>query len=135
MTHQFQYDAGKYVTKAFPAAGANANCDTIDLGAASYRRIQNYIGVWKFPVLDNLVATKVVTVTLQESDDDVTYAATNPSVIGTITGKEGNGHAAGQIEFPIPSETKRYVQLNVSVPGDAGNLTASYYNFGLGFWK
>jgi len=133
-TKQYMQDASLVgAATAFPAANANANSPTVDLGAGP-RRQGDYIGLFKYDALPNLVDGKYITIKLQECAT-ATGSYTDVGVQGTLLGGTGNGHAAGQIALPIPPTALRYLQVNVAVPSDAGTNTATNYTFGLGFWR
>ncbi len=70
---------------------------------------------------------KICTYTLQDSADNVTFAAVDPKVSTTITAAS-SALAAKTVEFPLPPNTRRYIR--VAQTGDtlgsvAGSFTVS----------
>jgi len=118
-------DAALKVTKACPAAGANHNTDTIDLGCtnpgASVESFEVEIAI---PALPNLADGKTLTVKLQDSADDTTFADIAELASVVVTGASSNGSAAATRTVRLPSTTKRYVQANLAVAGSGGDNTA-----------
>lgn len=121
-------DAKLISTHAFPAAGAAVDCSGIDLGARTSPRgtfpgdVQLEIS-WE--ALPNLVDSKSITFTVQDSADNSSFTTTH--VTHLITGGTGNGLAAGSKRVRLNSDVRRYVNVNASVPADAGNNTAKYF--------
>jgi len=118
-------DAALKVTKACPAAGANHNTDTIDLGCknpgASVESFEVEIAI---PALPSLAADKTLTVKLQDSADDSTYADVEQLASVVVTGVSTNGSAASTVVVRLPSDVKRYVQANLAVATGGGDNTA-----------
>lgn len=107
-----------------PAAAANKNTGSLDLGQAtmgSMEEIEFEIAVEALPAL---VDTKVVTIKVQDSADNVTFADTDPLIRTTLTGAGGAGAAAKTLRFRLPSTTRRYVSLNIAVETGGGDNTA-----------
>lgn len=114
------------VVKACPAAGANHNTSTIDLGCAnpgaSVETVEIEIAI---PALPDLAATKTLTVKLQHSADDSTYADIPELAAFVVTGAaETGGSAAATRVIRLPSSAKRYLQANLAVAGSGGDNTA-----------
>lgn len=141
---RFLIDALHSVSKAFPAAAANNNSDTIDLGSTPTSRPEGPEIAIKLPENSTLVATKDIYVKLQDSADDSTYA--DVPQLGTITvvGKSGDGmpdtdgegyevDADGNvwIFFPLPRQLNRYLQANIAVETGGGDLTSLNYEVAL----
>lgn len=127
-------DTLKTVTKALPAAGANVNCDTIDLETAGGIKPENLEVEISIPSgISALVDGKVVTIKMQDSADDNSYADTDPLIQTTATGKTGNGYDGKTVRFRLPPNVKRYIQFNASVPADAGTITSSSITYSLCF--
>jgi len=114
-------------SKAFPAANANNNTDSIDiLGAADGTPVCELEIV--MPATTALAATKDVDFTVQESDDDSSFATAEWAPIKQVTGITGNGNAASTLRIGIPSNAKRYVNLKCAVEGSGGDITGSSYS-------
>lgn len=115
-------------TKAFPAAAAANNCDTIDLGAASSVGGQSPADLEvkvSWPALANLVDDKTITFDVKDSANDSSYAATGLSYV--ITGAGGVGVAAGSVTLRLPPSFRRYLRVYASVLTGGGDNTASEY--------
>lgn len=125
-------DALLIKTKAFPAAAATNNSDTLDLGASSA------VGGIKpgslevqisWPALAALADTKNVVFTVQDSADDSSYAAIGLAY--TITGAGGAGVAAGSVTLRLPPSTRRYLRVYAALDSGGGTITASSYTVSL----
>lgn len=119
-------DAELKVTKACPAAGANHNTGTLDLGCtnpgASVESFEVEIAI---PALPSLAADKTLTVKLQDSADDTTYADIEELASVVVTGVLTAGSAAKTVAVRLPSSINRYIQANLAVSASGGNNTAS----------
>jgi hypothetical protein len=115
-------------TKAFPAAAAANNCDTIDLGTPSGvggQTPDNLEVKISWPALANLVDDKTVTFDVRDSANDSSYAAVGLSYV--ITGAGGMGVAAGSVTLRLPASFRRYLRVYSTVLTGGGNNTASEY--------
>lgn len=127
-------DALLISTLAYPAAGANGDCTSFDLGARTSPR-----GVFPgapcleiaYPLTTTLVDGKIITFTVQDSADNTTFVTTKQTA--TVTGATGNGNAAGTVRVRLAPSVRRYVNVNASVPADAGNNTAKSFTVSLVF--
>lgn len=123
-------DALLSVTKALPAAGANNNSDSIDLGSPTPIVVGDSIEVEvALPALANLVEDKTVTCTLQDSADDSTFAAITGLSTLVVTGKTSGGAAAASRVVRLPSSVRRYIRVNTAVLTSGGDNTASSVTF------
>lgn len=119
-------DAKLITTKAFPAAGADNSHDGIDIGPINDPGHIVPDGVeieivW--PALANLVDTKTITFTVQDSADNSSFATIE--IVKVITGAGGVGVAAGSETYRLPANTRRYVRVNQAVLAAGGDNTAS----------
>lgn len=118
-------DAALKVTKAIPAAGANHNTATIDLGSstpgAGIEGVEVEIAI---PALPSLADTKTLTVKLQDSADDSTYADIEELASLVVTGVSTSGSAAATRTVRLPSSVGRYIQANLAVASAGGDNTA-----------
>lgn len=119
-------DTSLIVTKALPAAGANHNSGTLDLGSANpgvaIEGIEVEIAI---PALAALADTKTLTVKLQDSADDSSYSDIEELSSVVVTGVSTAGSAAKTVAVRLPSSTKRYLQANLAVAASGGDNTAS----------
>jgi hypothetical protein len=115
-------DARLIQTIACPAANANLNSATLDLGTGPHvADIEIQISI---PATPSLVDAHAITMTLMHSADDITYVAIPELAPLVVTGAGGVGAAALTDSYRLPSSTQRYVQLNIAVANGGGNNTA-----------
>lgn len=124
-------DADLEVSLTLPAANANANSDSIDIeavGPAALESVELEISV---PELTALVEDKTLTVTVQDSADDTTFASI--AALGTlvVTGGSGDGADATSRKVRLPSTTRRYIRINAAVEADGGDNTGSAVTYRL----
>jgi len=117
-------DAKLIVTKVFPAAAANDNTTSIDLGSAGYKPEHMALNI-AWPALPNLVDAKTIIFTVQDSADNSSFAAINGGPAYTLTGAGGVGVAAGNVNLRLPATTRRYIQVNRAVLTAGGDSTAA----------
>jgi hypothetical protein len=115
-------DAKTNVSKAFPAAGAAAYTDSIDLVAASY--VGDVEAVIASPALANLANTKTANLFVQESAEESANFANIGGLSLTVTGG-ASGAAAATQRVRFPAGTKRYIRLGVAVEANGGDNTDS----------
>jgi hypothetical protein len=115
-------DANLTTTKALPAAAANNSHDGIDLGL-SYHSPGNVELEISWPAITALVDDKTIIFTVNDSADNSSF--TSLGLTHTLTGAGGVGVAAGTKRFRLPSNTRRYINVNQAVLTAGGTLTAS----------
>lgn len=135
-------DANFVKTKALPSAGSSNNTATFDTGART-GFFPEEIGVEvSVPALTaHTDSTKDVTIKVQHSDDDSSYADLDDGVTGTvpditfaIPGVTTDGSAARIVRFRLPTDgLKRYVQFNQAVTSGGPTLTGSSVTYSLLF--
>lgn len=124
-------DAKLVVTKALPAAGASNNSGTIDLGSGPFRPDEIEIEVALPALSAHTDTTKNVTITLQHSSDDSSYASTDdgigslPAVTVTTPGVASTGTAARVVRLKLPVGLNRYIQFNQAVTSGGPTVTGS----------
>lgn len=119
-------DAAREVTLAFPAASAAANSGSVDLGHDPGAAPSCCLGLRvAWPDLaahtDN---TKTITVTLQDSADNSSFATVNPSVVLNLTGVATTGLLADEFVMPLPLGVRRYVRVAVANPASGPAITS-----------
>lgn len=131
-SHRAIKDASLIVAAALPDEDSDVNSDTIDLGAGGFvpEEIEIEIGI---PALADLEDDTSVTITLQDSADDETYANVDPLIQTSVTGADSAGSEAKTIRFRLPANIRRYVQFNQAVDDEAGTLTAFSVTYSLLF--
>ena len=117
-------DAALTTTKACPAAGANHNTATLDLKSTTAGAFADSVEVEiVIPALPSLAADKTLTVKLQDSADNTTFADIPELAAVVVTGVSTNGSAAATRTVRLPSTTKRYLQANLAVATGGGDNT------------
>jgi hypothetical protein len=119
------------LTKVLPAAGATNQTGTIDLGTGPWHPEELTIEVSIPALAAHTDTTKNVTLTLQDSADDSSYANTdsgtnaNPAITITTPGVASTGTAARVVTVHIPPGVRRYLQFTQAVTSGGPTLTAS----------
>jgi hypothetical protein len=117
-------DATFITSKALHTTAANS--DSFDLEQTTGGLIEG-IQVEVASPASAATTGKICTYTLQDSADNVTFAAVDPAVTTTITAAS-SALAAKTVEFPLPPNVRRYIRI--AQTGDtlgsvAGSFTVS----------
>lgn len=122
-------DALLSVSKALPAADANNDTDSFNIGATGPHREGLKLRV-DVPVNSVLVADKTVTLTLHDSADDSSFAAVaDPGQTIEIVG--ATGFAAATYFFDVPAHARDYIRVNQAVLVGGGDNTATSFTYSL----
>jgi hypothetical protein len=128
MSYEFsrnRKDALFIKTTASLAAGANSAA--LDLEQAIGGDIETIAVELELPAEALLSDAKVLTFTLQDSADGVSFAAVDPQpVITTQTGAGGVGVAAKTVRFRLNPATRRYIRVAQTVTATPGTLSGSF---------
>jgi hypothetical protein len=122
-------DAALSVTKALPAADANNTSNSIDLGSVALGPTGDHIEVeFGVPATPDLTEGDTITLTLQDSADDSSFAAIAPLTTIVVTGAAAaaGGAAASRI-IRLPRTTRRYIAVNAAVLTGGGDNTGVDY--------
>jgi hypothetical protein len=112
-------------TKALPAAAATNYSDSIDLlDSAPGIKMRNAEIEVALPATPSLVDAKTVTLTLQDSADNSTFAAIPTLATVVATGASSAGAAAVTRLFKLPETARRYIRLKQDVLTAGGDNTA-----------
>lgn len=111
------------VTKALPAAAATNYTDSLDLGQAKVQSLEAVEFELAIPATPALVDAKTVLFAVQDSADNITFAAVDPAITTGILGAGGVGAAAKTVRFRLPSQTRRYVRVSQTVLAAGGDNT------------
>ena len=109
-------------TKALPAAAATAYTDSIEVGTGIH--VKEFEVRLELPALPALVDAKTVTVTLQDSADNTTFADIEELATLVVTGAGGVGCTAATREVRLPSSTEKYIRAKIAVLTAGGDNTA-----------
>ena len=125
-------DAELTRTLALPDAGNSASSESIDLSATEQAECHFEVEI-KVPALANLADTKSVTVTLEDSADDASFAAIAGLAPLEVTGGAGGGAAAASLRVRLPNTARRYLRATADVEAAGGDSTADSLTLGLIF--
>lgn len=120
-------DAALSVTTALPAAAANVTGTGIDLGAVNAQFAANgkFDVAISCPATPSLADAHAITLTLQDSADNITFTAIATLAATTITGAGGiGGPALAPVFYRLPGATRRYIALNAAVASGGGSNIA-----------
>lgn len=118
-------DAALQAVIALPAAGATAVTAGIDLGQTLGGELEGVDVVVEIPATPALVDAKVITVTVKDSADNITFAAITGLDTPTVTGvATGQGGPALERRFRLPQATRRYIRAEAAIPADGGSNIA-----------
>jgi hypothetical protein len=127
-------DALTTVTKALPAANANVNSATIDLETVDNSALEHVELIVSIPATTTLADGTDITVKVQDSADDSSYADVAGLGSQIVTGKTGDGSDAVTLRWKlIPGKVRRYVQVNVAVENLGGNNTGTSFTTALAY--
>lgn len=112
---------------ALPAANASANTPALDLGGdptvfgAVLPNLKLQLRIPALPALtDN---SKTLTVTVQDSADNSSWATAAGYGNITIAGVTTTGPTASAITLAIHPHTRRYIRFNIAIPTGGGDNT------------
>ena len=119
-------DSALKVTKALPAAGANHNTGTIDLGSTNPGlAVESFELEIAIPALPSLAEGKTLTVKVQDSADNSTYADVAELASVVVTGAaDAKGSDKKTAVVRLPPGARRYLQANIAVAASGGDNTA-----------
>lgn len=111
-------------TLALPAAAANAQTAALDLQGA----VENCELELACEATTTLVSEKTITLKVQESDDNSSFADAPWAPAVVVTGKTGNGSEAVAQRIGIPSTAKRYMRGYAEVAASGGDSSAKKFS-------
>lgn len=114
-------DASINKSVALPTGATTANTNSVDLGQATPFPITESFHVKLSTTTATGANNKNITVKLQDSADNTTFA--NIAVVGalTVTDNNGAGFPAGTITVQLPPSTRRYVRAQATSEANGGN--------------
>lgn len=127
--HSLQ-DLNLKVTRVLPAAGASASSAALDLATTGAGRALGVELVIDLPATPSLVDAKTITLTVEDSADNSSFAAVAAIPAQVVTGAGGVGAGALRLQTKVPIGLRRYVRLTAAVlaaGGDNTAITASLY--------
>lgn len=126
-------DANLIVTKAPPAAGASNQTNSIDLGHLGGVGVpaEGACLLINIPAMAALADAKKLTIKLQDSADNSSFADVDPLISTFVIGAGGAGCAAKEVEFPLPSTVRRYIRCDQTEEAAGGDITGSTVTYSL----
>ena len=131
--NRFLKDVKLRAVTALPAANANNNSASIDLGPKPYPTIETIQARIGLPATTTLVHEKDITFKIQDSADNTTFADVAALATFVVGGISGNGNAAAERVVSLPPTVRRYVRVNAAVETGGGDNTGTSYTFELVF--
>jgi plastocyanin len=116
-------DLNLSVSIALPAQAATSNTASIDTTEANPGRLGKVEAMIELPATPSLAAGQTITLTLQDSADNVTFA-NSVDVPAQVVTSSGAGGALVSYQFKFPIGMKRYIRLSQVASATAGNNTA-----------
>ena len=113
-------DAGLTKTVALPAGATTANTNGIDLGKTLPFPITESFHVKVSTSTAAGANNKNITVKVQDSADNTTFA--NIAELGalTVTDANGAGYPAGSLTVSLPPDTRRYIRAQATGEANGG---------------
>jgi hypothetical protein len=116
-------DASLTKTVALPNAATTANTNSVDLGKALPFPITEAFHVKISTEAATGANNKNITVKLQDSADNTTFA--NIAELGALTVTDANnaGYPAGSLTVQLPPDTRRYLRAQATGEANGGNAS------------
>jgi hypothetical protein len=125
MSFNTRRDARLTITRALPAQNTNVNSTAIDLGSVVNGAVGNFCEfVIDLPATPSLANGQTMTITIQDSADNSSFAAVAGLSTLVVTGAGGVGAAAASRRVRLPSTLRRYVGINIAASATTGDNTA-----------
>lgn len=125
-------DAAIEKSVAMPTSAGTSTSAGVDLQSNGANVRRNAELVIEAPLHASGVDTKTHTYTIEESDDDVTYAA-SANYAATVNTATASGFPAFEKRFPLFPTTKRYVRMVIVGNSGSGNTSSKNASIGLRF--
>jgi len=125
-------DAELIRTVALPAAATTATTDPFNLIQKPPHECHFEVEL-ALPALPSLADTKKATITLEDSEDGITFATIAALATMEVTGVGGAGAAAAIRKVRLPSDVRQYIRAKVAVDAAGGNNTAKSLTMALVF--
>ena len=125
-------DAELIRTVALPAAAATATTEPFNLTQKPPHECHFEVEL-TLPALPSLADTKKATVTLEDSEDGITFAAIAALASLEVIGAGGAGASTVTRKVRLPSDVRQYIRAKVAVEAAGGNNTAKSFTMALVF--
>ena len=112
------------VSRALPAQNTNANSSVIDLGTALPDIALESVDLVISVPATTCATGQTITFTIQDSADNSSFAAIARLATLVLTGASNATAATGEIRYRLPSNTRRYLRVNIAMSATTGDQTA-----------
>lgn len=116
-------DANYVSTVAIAQGGANSA--TFDLEQTVGGDIEDIVLEIAGPTAAGISDTKVITYTVKDSADGVTFAVLDPTIVTTQTGAGGAGITAKTVRVKLPPIARRYVRVEQTASATSGTFSGN----------
>ena len=125
-------DGELLVTAALPATASTAVSAGIDLGSTTLGAVAESIAALvKVPATPDLADTKTITVSIQDSADNSSFAAIDGTGSLVLLGAGGTGAAAAELRVKLPTTSRKYVRATATAVASAGDSTGVSLEFSI----
>lgn len=114
-------DSDLIISKAIPAQNTNEDSSALAIGASFPEGVQVEVAV---PATPSLANGQTVTVTIQDSANNASFAAIPELATLVITGAGGTGGPATTRKVQLPPSARKFLRMNIAASATAGNNTA-----------
>jgi len=112
---------------ALPSAAGTVNSASIDLGSVNLGSASDELeGEISYEATPSLANSATLTMTVQDSADNSSFAAVASLATLVVTGSGGTGAAASSRTFRLPPTTRRYVRISIVESSAGGDNSAKY---------
>lgn len=113
---------------ALPAQNASNESASVDLGADRVGPVGDALEAHlELPATPDLADGETITLSIEDSADDASFAALETLGTLVVTGAGGAGAAAKKLRFYLPPDCRRYVRAAAAASTTAGDNTGVDY--------
>ncbi len=117
-------DSSLQITRVCPAQNTDADSASLDLGSVALFPTNEELSLEvAIPATDTLASGQTITVTIEDSADDSTFAAIDELATVVATGIGGDTSAAVTKYLKLPDATRQYLRINVACSATSGDVT------------
>ena len=112
------------VSRALPAQNTSAATSAIDLGSVLPDTALESIELVISVPATTCATGQTITLTPQDSADNSSWAALSRVAPLVLTGASNATAATGELRYRLPSNTRRYFRVNITMSATTGDQTA-----------
>jgi hypothetical protein len=112
------------VSRALPAQNTSAATSAIDLGSVLPDTALESIELVISVPATTCATGQTITLTPQDSADNSAWAALSRVAPLVLTGASNATAATGELRYRLPSNTRRYFRVNITMSATTGDQTA-----------